>query len=293
MNDYRRLLVHVGDSERASRVLACAATLAAQHGAALHAVHAVEPPHLGAHLSAETAMLATRIRQDDERKRHRLARDRVQAAAHAHGMQIDFESPGGDPVEAVVSRSWAADMLIVSQPADDDPGSPTQRFVSHLLVAGGCPVLLAPEAESVLSCGRRVLVAWSARRESTRAMRDALPLLQRAAAVEVLSLRSANAVADARAEKPLDAVAAYLKAHGVAAVCTVKSKRDISFGERMLTPSVVDASVAELLLSHAADMDADLIVMGGYGHSRAYEMVLGGVTRTMLASMTVPVLMSH
>ena len=79
----------------------------------------------------------------------------------------------------------------------------------------------------------------------------------------------------------------------VQARCSVRAVREIPFAERMLVPNVVDASIAELLLSHAADTNADLIVMGGYGHSRAYELVLGGVTRTMLASMTVPVLMSH
>jgi len=79
----------------------------------------------------------------------------------------------------------------------------------------------------------------------------------------------------------------------VSAKRTVKPLRQVSFRERMLTPTVVDASIAELVLSHAADMNADLIVMGGYGHTRAYELVLGGVTRTLLGSMTVPVLMSH
>ena len=85
----------------------------------------------------------------------------------------------------------------------------------------------------------------------------------------------------------------YLSAHGVSANCTVKPVREIPVTERMLTPTVVDASIAELLLSHAADMNAELIVMGGYGHTRVHELVLGGVTRTLLGSMTVPVLMSH
>ena len=85
----------------------------------------------------------------------------------------------------------------------------------------------------------------------------------------------------------------HLRAHGVSATCAVKPVREMSFSERMLNPTVVDASIAELLLSHAADMDADLIVMGGYGHTRTFELVLGGVTRTLLGSMTIPVLMSH
>jgi nucleotide-binding universal stress UspA family protein len=92
---------------------------------------------------------------------------------------------------------------------------------------------------------------------------------------------------------PLDGVAAYLAAHGVSARCALEPMRELTFGERMLNPTVVDTSIGELLLSHATDIDADLIVMGGYGHARAFELALGGVTRTLLGSMTVPVLMSH
>lgn len=234
-------------------------------------------------------MLAAQLRQDDERKRTSRARERLLEAVQSRGMCIDFRSPGGDPVEALIVRSRTADLVVMGQPSDDDPDGPSRRFASQLLVAGACPVLFVPGAESVEGCGTRVLVAWSATRESTRALRDALPMLQRASVVEVLRLGST----DLGSENPLDAVAAYLHAHGVSAACADKPMRDISFGERMLTPSVVDASIAELLLSRAADMEANFIVIGGYGHTRTYELVLGGVTRTMLGSMTVPVLMSH
>lgn len=289
MNDYRKVLVHVSGQDHLPTVLACAANLAAEHGAALHAVYAVQPIHLGAHLSPETAMLAFQLRQDEQRKRTSTAREQVLEAARSRGMSIDFQCPGGDPLEALIMRSRAADLVVMGQPSDDDPDGPSRRFASQLLVGGGCPILFVPGTERVEGCATRVLVAWSATRESTRALRDALPMLQRATVVEVLSLGSTNL----GSENPLDAVAAYLHAHGVSAACAVSPVRNISFGERMLTPSVVDASIAELLLSHAADMEANLIVMGGYGHSRTYELVLGGVTRTMLESMTVPVLMSH
>ena len=77
------------------------------------------------------------------------------------------------------------------------------------------------------------------------------------------------------------------------ATTTVLSQAEPSVGERMRRGWVPDVAVAEALLWHAADMHADFIVMGGYGHSRLRELVLGGVTRTMLETMTVPVLMSH
>ena len=289
MNNYRSVLVHVGGSERTSNVLTCAAILAAEQSASLHALHLEESLHLGAYLSPETAMLAAQLRQDGERQRTSRARARVLEAAQVRGTPIDFQSPGGDPVEALIARSRTADLVVIGQPPEDDPDGPSRRFASQLLVRGGCPVLFVPGTEFPEGCGMRVLVAWSATRESARALRDALPMLQRATVVEVLSFGTT----DLGSENPLDAVAAYLSAHGISVTCSVKPVREVSFGERMLTPSVVDASIAELLLSCASDMDADLIVMGGYGHTRTYELVLGGVTRTMLGSMTVPVLMSH
>ena len=289
MSDYRKLLVHVSDSERSGKVLSCAAMVAAAQGANLLAVHAVEPLHLGAYFSPETAMTAAQLNQDAHRKRTAKAYDRVLEVARASGLQIDFQSPGGDPVEVMYARSRVADLAVMGQPADDDAQGPSRRFASQLLVAAGCPVLFVPGTWPRDACGTRVLVAWSATRESARALRDALPMLQRAAAVEVLRFSAV----DRGSEEALDAVLAYLGAHGVSATSAAKAVRGISFSERLLTPTVVDASIAELLLSHTADMNADLIVMGGYGHSRAYELVLGGVTRTLLGSMTVPVLMSH
>ena len=289
MNHYRNVLVHVSDSERSSQVLSCAAMVAAAQGASLRAVHAVEPLYLGVRLSPESDMTAAQVGREFERVRTAKARDRVREASRANGMGIAFESPAGDPVEAMSARLRVADLALVGQPSDGDTDGPSRRFASKLLVAGACPVLFVPATGTVDRCGTRVLVAWSATRESARALRDALPMLQRAAAVEVLRFGPAAPGAG----EPLDGVVAYLQAHGVSATGAVKPVREISFGERMLTPTVVDASIAELLLSHAADIDADLIVMGGYGHTRTYELVLGGVTRTMLGSMTVPVLMSH
>lgn len=290
MRNFRHVLVHVSDSQRSRDVLACAVKVAAGHEASVAAVHAMAPPHLGAYISPETAMAAAQFTEESLRNREAAARECVLDVDRPIGLHIEFESHSGDPVATMTARSRVADLVVVGQPAADDADGPSPRFASQLLVGAGCPVLFVPHVGSIASCGSTVLVAWSATRESARALHDSLPILQRAARVEVVRF-GAN-VAPGAAE-PLDAVVTYLRAHGVQATRAVKAVREISFGERMLTPTVVDASVAELLLSHAADTNADLIVMGGYGHTRAYEFVLGGVTRTMLASMTVPVLMSH
>lgn len=289
MVDFRNVLAHVSDSERSREVLACALKVAGAHGASVHAVHAVEPLYLGAYVSPESAMAAAQLGQDAERERTATARELVQKAASASSMQIGFQSPGGDPIEVMIARSRLADLVVMGQPVNGDERGPSKRIASQLLFGAGCPVLFVPAAGSIDEIGTRVLVAWSPTRESTRALRDAMPILKRAAKVEVLRFGS-NPPGE---PEPLDAVAGYLAAHGVVATCLVRPMREITFGERMLTPTVVDASIAELLLSHAADTDANLIVMGGYGHTRIHELVLGGVTRTILTSMTAPVLMSH
>lgn len=288
MSLYRRLMVHVGDDPHDEALVRFAARLAARHDAGLLAVHAAEPFSLGAYLSPEAAMTAAEANQTLVRERSTRARERVRSASQAAGLAIDLQVPGGDPLRALTAHSRCADLAVVAAPGASDGDALTTGFASRLLVGAGCPILFAPPAAQV-DCGKRVLVAWADRRESARALRDALPILSLAETVEVLRFGSG----DGAGTEPLDAVAAYLAVHGVRAQCTTRALRDVPFAERMLTPNVVDASIAELLLSHAADMAADLVVMGGYGHPRAYELVLGGVTRSMLATMTVPVLMSH
>lgn len=289
MNDYRSILVHVSDSERSRKALSCAAGIATSHGAVLRAMHAVEPLHMGAFLSPEAAMTAAQLNEEAERRRLEAAQDRVLQAAQANGLRIAFDSPGGDPLAVMTDSSRIADLVVIGQPLDGDAAGPSRRFVSRLLVGAGCPLLFVPAIGPLEGCGDRILVAWSGTRESARALRDAMPLLHRASSVEILRLGGKGE----DSEEPLDGVASFLRAFGVTASCSVRPVREISFSERVLTPSVVDASIAELLLSHAGDSNADLIVMGGYGHTRTFELVLGGVTQTMLRSMTVPVLMSH
>jgi nucleotide-binding universal stress UspA family protein len=128
------------------------------------------------------------------------------------------------------------------------------------------------------STGERVLVAWDGGREASRAVGDALPILARAKDVTITTIHrdEGERIADEAATRRL---ADYLQSHGIDA------KVDHS--------SVEDISVGEWLLSRSADLGIDLIVMGAYAHTRLRELVLGGVTRTMLQSMTVPVLMSH
>ncbi len=126
--------------------------------------------------------------------------------------------------------------------------------------------------------GRRVLIAWNGSREACRAVTDAMPFLTAAEHVTVMAV---NPMVDERGhgEAPGADLAAFLAHHGV----NVEAQAD-------RTPV---RDIGEELLSRVADDEADLLVMGAWGHSRAREWVMGGVTRTMLSAMTVPVLMTH
>jgi nucleotide-binding universal stress UspA family protein len=146
-----------------------------------------------------------------------------------------------------------------------------------LLYCGG-PVMIVPYMGPAATFGERVIVAWDASREAARAVNDALPLLKRAKQVGVVSVNP-RPWPFAHGEEPGADIGLHLARHGVKVEVQRVEGRDID--------------TANAILSHVADRSADLLVMGGYGHSRLRELVLGGVTRTILTEMIVPVLMSH
>jgi nucleotide-binding universal stress UspA family protein len=167
------------------------------------------------------------------------------------------------------------DLSIVSQPSPDTPGTDS-LFVEAALFNSGRPVLVVPYIQRSGLTLDRVLICWDGSRTAARAIADALPFLAQAKATEIVT------VGDGKPELkeiPGSDIAHHLARHGI----NVELK-NIAAG---------DMDTANVILSHAADTSADLIVMGGYGHSRWREFVLGGVTRGLLASMTVPTFMSH
>ena len=148
----------------------------------------------------------------------------------------------------------------------------------HVTLASGRPILVVPYAGHFESVGRRVLIGWNATREAARAVNDAMPLLVAAEMVTVLTIDPREGP-HGHGELPGADISLHLARHGVKA----EIERTVS----------ADLPIGDVLLSRAADLAADLLVMGAYGHSRARELLLGGATRSLLRSMTVPVLMSH
>jgi len=185
----------------------------------------------------------------------------------------------GDKGQLLVRHAQCSDLLLLSQP---EPGSAGQRehaaLVDHVVLGSARPTLVLPHHEQGLQLvGSRVLVAWDESREASRALADALPLLQAAEQVEVVHWNPSHADSHGLDER-LAELRQWLVLHRV--------RSDVRIEH-------TDIGIAETLLSHAADLDADLVVMGAYSRGPWAERVLGGVTRKLLASMTVPVLLSH
>ncbi len=223
------------------------------------------------------ASLIEQQRTDND-KAARDAVSKFEAAAKREG--ISFESrilsasvPGAADMFGAMARRF--DLSVVAQ-SEADRLAPEEVIVEGALFASGRPVIVVPYIQKSGVKLDRVIVAWDASRNAARAVADALPLLAKAKAIDVVIVASDRPKSDEIAGAD---IGQHLARHGL----KVEVKRIVA----------TDTNVADTLLSHAADTAADFMVMGGYGHSRLREFVLGGATRGILSSMTIPVLMSH
>jgi nucleotide-binding universal stress UspA family protein len=185
--------------------------------------------------------------------------------------QVEWRSMLDSPGELLLREARAADLLVIGRRRsgdDHDPGA--------ILLRAGRPILLVPDAARPLEL-RRVVVAWKDTRECRRAVRDALPLLQEAK--EVLLLEVGEHESHAQSKKTLADVAGYLVRHRVIVA------------DQVWCPP--RGSVAAEVFQFVRDERADLIVAGGYGHSRLGEWIFGGVTRELLAASPVCCMLSH
>jgi nucleotide-binding universal stress UspA family protein len=196
------------------------------------------------------------------------------------GITGDWTFETGPLIQVVAHRARAADLLVVGQTDPDNKLPAVARtLIEDLLMTTGRPLLLIPYAGQFRSIGTNTLVGWTPTREAARAVHDALTLLAPSAKVTVLTVESSSPAPDTKL-LPTAKIAEHLARHGL----------DVSAARTVVTDGLL---AADALLDYASDIGADLLVVGGYGHSRTREMILGGVTRELLRHMTVPVLMSH
>jgi len=270
---FKDLLVLIGkDTEAGSRY---ALWLADACGATLTAVSPIRGLNLPTFILPEMPSdILSRAREDAENAA-RSSLDAFLDSAKQAGVTVETSMPELAPGELGDAFSRLAryfDATVLQQP--DPHGSDTSDVIEAVLFGSGRPVLIVPYIHVPPHLGT-VVVAWDEGRPAARAVADALPLIKMAHRVAIVS------VTDGGEERslPSEGMARHLARHGTKAEAV-----RLTSGEM---------GVANTLLSYAADVDAGLIVMGGYGHSRLREVVLGGTTRTILQSMTVPVLMAH
>lgn len=276
---FAQLLVQLDASPQAAQRLEAARRIGQSQGAAVTALYAVTPRLMELAFAPEVGPdIAAALRDIDDEMRNR-ARTSFEQSLASPGVHVTWaEFPDLPVMAAFAQQALYADLLVLGQ--HDPSGTPSSGlpsdFAETVMATSGKPALILPYIGSLSTViGETIVVAWKPTREAARAVRAAMPLLQRARRVVILS-GSGN---DERREGGLLDLNGYLKLYGVEATWHHQNGESEELGE--------------LLLSRAFDLEADLLVMGCYGHSRAREWVMGGTSRTVLRSMTLPVLMAH
>jgi nucleotide-binding universal stress UspA family protein len=217
------------------------------------------------------------MQREENSRAAKQAIERFEASTKAAGVSaetrmLEASLGGGATLFGGIARRF--DLAVVGQ-AQPERGASEPLMIEAALFESGRPLVVVPYIQKSGLKLDRVIACWDGGRTAARAIADAMPFLERAKAVDVVIVAE-----DRKQEETTGAkMIAHLARHGISANAKHTAKGDIS--------------IENVILSYAADSGADLLVMGGYGHSRLREFILGGVTRGILASMTLPVLMSH
>ena len=275
----QQVLVHLDPTAGTAHRLAAARELAQRFDAALTALYAATPgfielpsaPELGPSLAGDLVEI------DEQRRAQalKLFEDTMQAP----GAPAQWSQTDAVPIVAAVSQqALYADLLVLGQRDPHDParGVLPRDFVESVVASSGRPAVVIPYVAPVRPLADTIAIAWKETREAGRAVAAAMPLLRQAQQVHVLSWGEEREPPVGGAQLNLDT---YLRLHGVQATWHHGGPEPWGIGEH--------------ILSRSYDLAAGLLVMGCYGHARAREWVLGGASRTILASMTLPVLLAH
>jgi nucleotide-binding universal stress UspA family protein len=279
------LLVFAEDSEASAPRLDTAIAMAERHGAKLAACALAEQPAyyygVGTEVAADVYLEDVDRTKAIARGVADAARERLAQSGHASDQDGGARWATGTAVaisEIAARNARYADLSLIGQPDDGAQDTVLTRVFEGVLLDSGRPAVMVPKGWTGGSFGSRVMIAWTPCKEAARAVADAMPFIEAAESVHI-AMVDPETGEDAHGEEPGADLAAALAHH------------------RM--PVTVDAlpsaghSIAERLLTHAAECGTDLIVMGGYGHWRLRESLFGGVTRDMIRQSEVPLLLAH
>lgn len=276
---YKDILAPVITLERGEAALNTAAAIAESFDA--HATALVVAVHLASVFSDDLYPLSETL-IDIAKGSHSAAgkeRERICAwlerAPHAFEIR-DVTIEDAVTFGAVLAHARMSDLVVCARP--DAKARAHNALLERLLFGAGAPVLLAPSSQRRPFEAKRIMIGWNAGREAMRAVKAALPLLQRAEEVAIATV-DAKPSSAGHAEAPGRDLAAFLARRNVNAIV-----QNIDSMGRSESEALVDAAI---------DFSADLIVMGAYGHSRTVEFLLGGVTRELLKTAPLPLLLAH
>jgi nucleotide-binding universal stress UspA family protein len=276
------LILPITQTRGDDNALAAAVALAAAHDAHLTVVQPVDLPlpttgPWGITPELVLAQVHAQLR-DEAMQKASLLRERLGREAISWEVRVG-EAGFADPIHALASQARHADLTVMAAPVQGaDDGAVARAWFSAMLLESGRPMLVVPSHHPVELPIRHAVVAWKPTRESTRALHDALPLLAGTTSVDVVV---ADPVARATTDDTIAGVdiATHLARHGLNA--------------NVVRLTCAGQTVATVLLRHAADTGAQLLVAGGYGHSRLREWILGGTTRDLLLATHLPILFAH
>ena len=276
---YKTILVQCDAGKANPKCLSVAVDLAQRFAARLVALHARAPFEMptfyedGFSMGPMIEAYEARLKAEE-----RFARRHFEEAVKGKALASRWLALDGRVEDLLALEARYADLVVVGQSGPDNAFTTPPELPERVAMSSGRPTLVVPYIGTAKTIGNKVLLCWNASRESARAAADAMPLLKAASQVIVLTVqaKASREGSDARSGADL---ASWLAAQGVKA--TVEQE------------CAADVDVGNVILSRAADHDIDLLVMGIYGHSRLREWALGGASRTILDTMTVPVLMSH
>ncbi len=271
----KNILVHVNSDDEKNLQLNTAIELALKFGAHLCGLYVIERLNLPTYAGAYIPAGVLQAHEQAEQERAEKVKIEFSAMVEKAGCASEWHCVQGYSDQQINLFGRFADLIIVKQTQEHGVLSSDVSVEDHILLDSSRPILFVPYIGTAAPIGKHVMVAWNGSREAVRAVSDALPFLQQADSVEVVSVGKHEAQED----DSLNSVCKYLKHHDINAEASHVVSREVS--------------VADTLLSRAADKNIDLIVMGAYGHSRLREYIFGGATHYMLEHMTIPVLMSH
>lgn len=272
------IVVHVDLNAESSSRLKAALGLAEAHGAHLIGVYAIPRPYIPTYAEAQISVEVMEAQHAAAKEAAERAEAQFKEATASAGVSVEWRAQDGDVGRVLGFHCRYADLTVVSQPDPDQSLFDGDRDLpDRLILTAGRPVMVLPFGYKGDLAGKRILVAWDESPLASRAVHEALPLLQAADQVKVMVVNPSTVPGEKR--DPGADIAAHLARHGV----TVEADH----------VTTTDMDAGNMLLSRAADMSADMMVMGAYGHARWSELLLGGVTNVVLSSQTVPVVMSH